>query len=152
MRRVNSAGIALIKQAEGLRLRAYLDSAGILTIGYGHTGPDVTPGKVITESEAEHLLRFDLKRARDAVDAALRRRPTDNQFSAMVSLAYNIGGGAFRASSVARFFNAGNVEAAGLAFYMWNKVRDPNTRKLKVNAGLVVRREREIKLFKQRGN
>ena len=50
---VNNAGLALIKQFEGLRLDAYKCPAGVWTIGYGHTGPDVAPGDTIRETDAK---------------------------------------------------------------------------------------------------
>ena len=51
----SDAGIALTKGFEGLRLTAYRDCAGVLTIGYGHTGPDVAEGMTIHEEQAEEL-------------------------------------------------------------------------------------------------
>ena len=94
-RRINSAGLVLIQSFEGLRLTAYRCPAGVWTIGYGHTGPDVNPGQRITPAEAEALLRGDLDRFESGVAAAVGNAPTtDNQFAAMVSLAFNIGLGA----------------------------------------------------------
>jgi len=61
------AGVNLIKSFEGLSLTAYTCPAGVLTVGYGHTGPDVTPGKKVTEQQAEALLKKDLIWAEDAV-------------------------------------------------------------------------------------
>jgi hypothetical protein len=56
----SSNGIALIQRFEGIRLTAYRDIVGVLTIGYGHTGPDVTPGLTITQPRAVALLQQDL--------------------------------------------------------------------------------------------
>ena len=64
---IGKAGLDLIKSFEGLKLRAYLCPAKVWTIGYGSTGPHVIPGKVITEVEAEELLKDDLDRFEKAV-------------------------------------------------------------------------------------
>lgn len=121
-RRINSAGLDLIKSFEGLRLSAYRCPAGVWTIGYGHTGPDVKTGQHITPAEAEALLRGDLDRFESGVNSFLDAAPTtDNQFAAMVSLAFNIGLGAFQRSTVLRQHKAGNRQRAAAAFLMWVK-------------------------------
>lgn len=90
-----------IKAWEGCRLNAYRCPAGVLTIGYGHTGPDVTLGKRITQAEADALFETDIKKFADGVAAKLRgARINNNQFDALVSLAYNIGIGAFQKSTL----------------------------------------------------
>lgn len=90
-----------IKAWEGCRLTAYRCPAGVLTIGYGHTGPDVTLGKRITQAEADALFEADIKKFADGVAAKLRGvRINNNQFDALVSLAYNIGIGAFQKSTL----------------------------------------------------
>ena len=63
----SQAGVDLIKSFEGCELKAYVCPAGVLTIGYGHTGPDVTPGMKITQAEAERLLKQDLHHFEDEV-------------------------------------------------------------------------------------
>ena|SRR6266851_5728607 len=136
----NEAALELIKRNEGCSLRAYFDPVGVLTIGYGHTGKYVTPGQVITQEEAEDLLRLDLRHFEYGVDDALGDA-TDNQFGAMVSLAYNIGLGAFRRSTVLRDHNAGKFAEAAEAFLMWNKADG------KVLPGLVRRRYEERALY-----
>lgn len=90
-----------IKAWEGCRLTAYRCPAGVLTIGYGHTGPDVTPGKRITQAEAAALFEADIKKFADGVATRLRAAGINNdQFDALVSLAYNIGIGAFQKSTL----------------------------------------------------
>ena len=110
---INQAGLNLIKQFEGLRLKAYRDAVGVWTIGYGHTSmagdPKVKAGMVITEDEAEQILRIDLKKYEDAVKKALPGYPlTDNQYAALTSLCYNVGPGNFSKSSVVRYLRQGN--------------------------------------------
>lgn len=142
MRRVNQAGIDLIKSFEGLRTRSYRDPVGILTIGYGSTGPHVMPGMSITEEQAEALLRQDVARFEAGVQAYLRDAPaTDNEFAALVSLAFNIGLGAFRRSTVLRQHRAGRKKLAAAAFLLWVRA---GKRTLK---GLVRRRDAERRLY-----
>lgn len=142
MRRINRDGLDIIKLNEGLKLVAYLCPAKILTIGWGHTGPDVKPGMTIDRAQAEALLAADLREFERGVDAVLGNA-TDNQFSACVSLAYNIGLGNFRKSSVLREHQAGNFALAADAFRLWNKGGG------KVLPGLVKRRSQEAALYRK---
>ena len=87
-------GLSLLKKHEGLRLSAYRDVAGVLTIGYGHTGPDVFEGQTITEAQAEQLLLADVRTAQDAL--SLVTVPlTEPQKDALTSFIFNVGVGAF---------------------------------------------------------
>jgi lysozyme len=139
---MNEAGIALLKEFEGCRLEAYQDQVGVWTIGYGDTGDWVVEGTSITQERAEELLQERLaKEFEPGVDHALTETPKANEFSAMVCLAYNIGCGAFRHSSVLRNFNAGDKEAAADSFLKWDTAGG------KVNAGLLRRRKAERALF-----
>lgn len=139
-RKIGQRGLALIKSFEGLALKAYKCPAGVWTIGYGSTGPHVVPGKAITEKEAEALLLEDLSRFEAAVDAKCPKA-TQNQFDAMVSLAFNVGSAGFTRSTVARKHNAGDHAGAARAFGMWNKAGG------KVLAGLTRRRAAEAALY-----
>ena len=143
--KISRAGIELVKRWEGCRLRAYQDSVGVWTIGYGHTSaagdPKVTPGLKITQQEAEDILVRDLVKYEAAVQKSLTRSPTQPQFDAMTSLCFNIGPGAFAKSSIVKKFNAGDVQGAANAFLLYNKAGG------KVLQGLVNRREDERKHF-----
>lgn len=141
-RAINRAGLDIIKESEGLRLKAYRCPANVLTIGYGSTGPHVREGLVITEAQADELLRSDLRRFEDAV-AEAAPDATDNQFAAMVSLAFNVGEAAFLRSTVLREHRAGNHRAAADAFAMWNKA---GGREL---PGLTKRRAKEAALYRK---
>ncbi len=143
--KVSQTGIDLIKHFEGLRLEAYKDIAGIWTIGYGHTGPDVSEGMRISEEEAEALLRKDLTRFEQGVSSAVKVALGQNQFDALVSLAYNIGINAFRGSTAKRLLNKGNFIQAADAITWWNKATINGIRQ-KV-PGLVRRRAAEAALF-----
>ena len=98
--------IEKLKAFEGLRLEAYRDEAGVLTIGYGHTGPDISEGDRITEYWARELLRDDL----GAVEAGVRRlhvARTQGQFDALVSFAFNLGIDRLAGSTLLKVIRAG---------------------------------------------
>jgi len=150
MRQVNQRTINLIKEFEGFRAEAYRDAAGVWTIGYGTTaaaGVGVTPvpGMTITKAEAEWYLQKAVNKFAGQVEAMLTAPANDNQFGAFVSLAYNIGPGAFSRSSALRRFNEGKVALAAEAILAWNKAT-VNGRKV-VLRGLARRREAEKALF-----
>lgn len=140
---VNQATIDLIKRNEGCVLHSYQDSVGVWTIGYGHTGDDVVPDMWITQERAEALLRADLETFQDGVDDLLADgvETSDNQYGAMVSLAYNVGLGNFAHSSVIRSHNARAYQQAADAFLLWNKAGGH------VLGGLARRRREERALY-----
>ena len=116
---ISSNGISFLKEKEGFRSNAYYDSAGVLTIGYGHSAyaPSIAeypvyPGQHISESEGENILRADLKPTESVVNSALKRNITQNQYDALVSFTFNLGAGAFRSSDVLAYTNQGNYQAA----------------------------------------
>ena len=144
---VNNKTKELIKRYEGKRLRAYRCSAGVLTIGYGHTSaagaPKVTPGMTISEKEANAIFDRDIERFAAKVEDLIKVEITDNQFGACVSLAFNIGVGAFSKSSVLRFINQNKFDNAADAFALWNKAGG------RVLPGLTKRRAAEAALFQE---
>lgn len=146
-RQANEAGLNLIRTSEGLRLAAYRDVAGIPTIGYGHTGPEVHIGQTITQAEAERLFDLDTDKFEAAVDRLTKGRATDNQFSALVSFAYNLGADALAGSTLLRMHNAGDFEGAAAQFLLWTKARVGG--KLVVVPGLVTRRMAEAALYRK---
>lgn len=132
-------GIDLIKEFEGCRLTAYRCPAGVWTIGYGHTG-NVKPGQTITQARAVELLRQDLVRFETAVTAwNYLYNWNENEFSALVSFAFNCGEGSLR-----NLLKNGTRTRAEIrnAIVLYNK--DINGHKLE---GLVRRRNAELKLF-----
>jgi GH24 family phage-related lysozyme (muramidase) len=147
--KMTKAGLDLIKQWEGFRAKAYKCPAGVLTIFYGHTSmagpPKVTPGMTGTKAEGERVLLNDLKVYEAGVRSAINVELTPNQYSACVSLCYNIGVGAFKRSSVARFCNRRQWKNAADAFALWNKAGG------RVLPGLVRRRAAEAALFAKNG-
>lgn len=136
-------GIALIKSAEGLRLKAYPDpgTGGLpWTIGYGSTS-GVTRNMVITEAQAEQMLAADLVRFERIVERAVRVPVTQGQFDALVSFTYNVGEGNFTKSTLLRKLNAGDTAGAAEQFSRWVHAGG------KVLPGLVKRRVAERALF-----
>ena len=137
---LSSTGLAFIKSFEGLRNTAYRDSGGVLTIGYGHTG-GVQPGDTCTEAQASTWLTGDVTGAERAVNCHVSVPLTQNQFDALVSFAYNVGGGAFINSTLLRLINAGDFDAAAQQFPTWDHIEGVEI------AGLERRRAAEAQLF-----
>jgi lysozyme len=142
---INDAGVALIKDFEKCRLRAYQDSGGVWTVGWGLTSRagviTVGPNTAITQEQADDYFAQALAQYERGVQAALTRRPTSNQFSAMVSLCYNIGVDAFRDSSIDDYFNRGDDAGCADRFLLW--VKDNG----QILEGLQHRRAAERELF-----
>ena len=137
--RINDAGLQIIKDSEGLRLEAY-NLGGQWLIGYGHSGT-ARAGMIITEAEAEQLLRQDVRDAEDGVRRRVLVPVNQNQFSAMVSLAYNLGVGGFGGSSVLEALNEGDYSEAADNFLNHNRAGGVP------NEHLTHRREQERALF-----
>ena len=137
---INDKGIALIKSFEGLRLKAYkaLPTEKYFTIGYGHYGADVKEGQTITEAEAEALLRADLKKYEAKVNKYTAYNWTDNEFSALVSFAYNIG-------NIDGLTKKGERSREDIK-KVWTSYSKAGGKEL---PGLLRRREAELKLFNE---
>lgn len=138
-RRINAAGLQLIKQWEGMKLKAYRDVAGVLTIGYGSTGAHVKPGMIITEPQAEALLMKDLERFEERVDRLVKVPLTENQFAALVSFDFNTG--ALHKSTLLKKLNARQYDAVPLELMKWVNARGKRVQ------GLVNRRSAEAGLW-----
>lgn len=143
--KTSAAGLSLIKRFEGLELEAYQDIAGIWTIGYGHTGADVKPGLVWTEQVAESALTRDLELREDVINQAVRVLLNQNEFDALVSFVYNVGGGAFRSSTALKRLNGGDRTGAAEALTWWDKAKVNGV--LRPVKGLTIRRAAERDLF-----
>lgn len=144
--KINKAAVNLVKEFEGLKLEAYYDPVGVVTIGYGYTnlagfGPGVKIGDRWSEQMAEEMLAKGLEKFAAEIRPLFKRIPNENQFGAMVSLAYNIGTGAFARSTCLKRFNTGDVAGAAEALTWFNKAGG------NVMRGLVRRREAEKTLF-----
>ena len=147
LKTVSTAGINLICSFEGLRLNAYDDGVGVWTIGFGTTiypnGIKVKKGDTCTEAQAKAYMAHDLKKFESAVNSAVTVSINQNQFDALVSLAYNIGTSGFKNSTLVKKLNAGDIRGAAAQFDVWNKGGG------KVMQGLVNRRAVERKLFEK---
>ena len=138
-RTISAAGIALIKRFEGCRLTAYKCSAGVWTIGYGHTS-GVHSGQAITQAQADALLRQDLEKFERYVNSTayvpITAQLNENQFAALVSFAFNCGQGNLKRLCAGR-----NTVQIAAAMPQYCKA---SGRKL---PGLVQRRAAEVALF-----
>jgi len=144
--KTSANGINLICGFEGLELKAYDDGVGVWTIGYGTTivnGIKVKKGDTCTIEQAKSYMAQDLKKFESAVDTSVKVTITQNQFDALVSLAYNIGTGAFKSSTLLKKLNAKDFKGAAAQFDRWNRAGG------KVMQGLVNRRAKERKLFEK---
>lgn len=124
------AGLEALKRREGVVLAMYRDSAGLPTIGVGHllTRDELTSGKLTMDGDwhggisaevADALLRVDLATAEDAVSAAVAVPLTQVQFDTLVSFAFNVGGNAFRKSTLVRLLNTGDYAAVPGQLRRW---------------------------------
>jgi lysozyme len=124
--RTSDQGIKLLKYYESCRLEAYPDPAtggDPWTIGYGDTGPDVVPGLVISQEEAEQrLARRMADEFEPAMAAILTKQATQSQWDALVCWVFNVGPGAAAASTLIRHFNADEPPLDVAAqFLRWDK-------------------------------
>jgi Phage-related lysozyme (muraminidase) len=138
--KVSAAGLDCIKGHEGLRLKAYLDTGGVWTIGYGHTA-GVKEGDTCTPEQAYAWLDEDADIAERAINQLVKVPLTQNQFDALVSFVYNIGRPEFFTSTLLRKLNAGDYTGAAGQFGRW--IYDNG----KIINGLVLRRSDERDLF-----
>ena len=143
---ISAAGLELISRWEGLRLAAYPDllAGGILTIGFGHTGPDVQRGMTISRVRAFELLREDTSGAARQVGELVHRPLNQSQFDALVSLVFNAGSAPLF-GTLGRLLNQGDVAGAAGQFGKWVKSRK-NGRLVTIQ-GLVNRRAAEEAMF-----
>lgn len=144
--------VPLVQQFEGFhralpggKVQAYPDPAtggSPWTIGWGSTGPGIEKGTIWTRQQAEDRFRKDLSHFGNGVDIVVGDA-SDRQFAAMVSLAYNIGLGAFKGSTLLKLHNAGKFAEAADQFLRWNRAAG------KIMPGLVRRRAAEAELYRQ---
>jgi GH24 family phage-related lysozyme (muramidase) len=153
---MNEAGFALLKKWEGLVLHAYDDANGrpvnpgdrihgTLTIGYGHTGTGVFPGLIWSQEQAEEALQDDITAVISQVRPLIITRLNDNQFSALVCFAYNIGLKAFAGSSALQLVKEGQLSSVVPHMSLWDKTTINGV--LTVSPGLKNRRAAEIALW-----
>ena len=141
------SAINLIKQFEGLKLTSYPDTGGIYTIGFGNTinkdtGQAIKKGDKIDLATAERWLKIDVDERIKKIKALIKVPINENMKAALVSLAYNIGTGAFASSTLLRLLNSGaDKKLVADQFLRWNKVQGKEVK------GLTNRRKLEQELF-----
>lgn len=136
--------LTITKDAENCRLVAYPDpgtGAAPWTIGWGHTGPEVHPGLVWTQAQADAQLLTDMAKSEANVRAVVTIRLTIEEFTALCDFDFNIGNGNFDSSTLLKKLNVGDIDGAVAEFAKWNMAGG------KVLAGLVARRDAEKALF-----
>jgi lysozyme len=145
--KLNSSGYLLITEFEGFSAKPYLCSAKIPTIGYGSTyysdGKRVTMlDKEITKHQALEIFKTIADRFASKVSKLVTSPLNQNQFNALVSLAYNIGTGNFASSTILKKVNKNhNDTSIALEFKKWNKVNKKEV------AGLTRRRINEANIY-----
>lgn len=140
--KTSDRGRELIKRFEGCRQWAYRDTGGLWSVGYGHTRRVAEYDHMITMATVNELFEEDIENAEHDVAEAIRPYvPTQQQFDALVSFVFNVGGPAFQASTMRRHLRAGKPREAAAEFIRW--VRDGE----RVIPGLIARRQAERDLF-----
>ena len=138
--KTGTKGIELIKHFEGCELEAYKCAAGVWTIGYGHI-KGVTSDSVITQEQAEQMLVEELNEYEGYINNMVTTPLSQNQFDALVSWVYNLGGGNLKASTLLKVVNSGEFNGVPEQIMRWNKAGG------KVLEGLTRRRQAEADLF-----
>ena len=133
-------GLSLIKKFEGCELEAYQCSAGVWTIGYGHT-KGVAPGDSVSQEEAEQMLVDELHEYESYINEYVTVALSQNQFDALVSWVYNLGPANLKASTMLKVLNSGEYEDVPAQMKRWNKAGG------KILEGLIRRREAEACLY-----
>lgn len=155
---MSQGGWDLLKKWEGCILYSYDDADanrrridpgmpvhGTLTIGYGHTGSDVRAGLTWTQAEADQALQSDVGNVANEIKPLIKAALTDNQFSAFVCLAFNIGVHAFAGSSALHLANENDLADVPDHMKLWNKTTIDH--QLVVSPGLQNRRQAEVDLW-----
>lgn len=137
---LSEQGAAFIKRWESCRLTPYQDVAGFWTVGIGHLMQPSDPHLPVTQDEADALFDSDVIVYCDAVNEAVPGlwQPA---FDAAVSLAFNIGTGAFTQSTLVKYMQAGQWSDAGIEWLTWRRAGG------KPVDGLLRRRASEVILF-----
>lgn len=142
--KTNDHGLAIIKTFEGLRLKVYLCPANYPTVGYGHrilAEDALNIGNEITRQKADEFLAADLKKFETGVAELVAPETNENQFSALVSLAFNVGLNALKKSKLLKYHNDAEYSKAVKEFD-WDSAGG------KILEGLVRRRHAERCLYR----
>jgi len=138
--KISQEGIALIKRFEGCELKAYQDSVGVWTIGYGHT-KEVKEGDEINQEHAEFMLTEEMPEYEGYINNMVKVPLEQNQFDALCSWVYNLGPTNLKDSTMLKVLNEKKYEEVPQQIKRWNKAGGV------VLNGLIVRRQAEALLF-----
>ena len=147
--KTSEQGLKIIKDFEGYLDVSYLCPANYWTWGYGsrfYKGMEVTKGMKFTKNEAEAQLKLDVEKFENLIIKSVKVPLYQEHFDALVSFTYNVGGTAFRNSTLLKKLNSHDYKGASSQFLLWNKARDKNGKKKEL-AGLTKRRIAESELF-----
>lgn len=145
--RFSANGIAALKLREACRLKAYRDTKGVWTIGWGTTGPGIHAGLVCTQAKADGEFLRHCATVEQAINSLVKVPLTQNQYDALVSFVYNIGVFNFQQSTMLRRLNALDYVSAAKEFKKWNHITNPRTGVLDEDKGLTNRRTAETVQF-----
>jgi lysozyme len=141
--------VDFIKAKEELRLTAYLDTGGVWTVGWGHTGPEVQRGFTLSRAGAEQALGLDLDTARRRLYAVVKPAVidglTDHQYGALISFVLNLG--AKPGWTIWKRLNARRFDQVPIEMMRFVYDEDPTTGKMRKVSGLVNRRADEVKFW-----
>lgn len=145
----SALGVGLLKQDEGFKNRAYLDSIGKPTICVGHTGPEVKLGLNYSDEECVRIMLQDVNSAESAVRRSIKVPLYQHEFDALVSFCFNVGNTACTTSTMFKLINNGDYNAASLQFVRWRYAGGLDCAVRSNNCyGVYLRRISEAKLWK----
>lgn len=138
----DATGLLETRNFESCELEAYWDTNGkVWTIGWGHTGPEVTQGLAWTQEQADAAQENDIRAAAATVNTQVTVPLTQPEFDALVDFTYNVGCGAFASSTLLNLLNQGDYQGAAEQINRWDHSGG------QVLAGLLRRREAETAEF-----
>lgn len=143
--KVKKISMPFIERFEGKKLKAYLCPAGVWTIGIGST-ENVKKGMIISDVDAYIRLENDIEKILKLINGVIKVPIIDNQAAALVSFIYNVGGGAFKKSTLLKLLNKGQYDAVPAQLMRWNRAGG------KVLPGLTRRRAEEAALWSRRND
>lgn len=145
-RRLSAVGLALILGWEGFSALPYRDEAGVWTQGYGETRGVTATSPPITREAAKVQVVRRADEFGKQVDRCIKADLNQNQYDAILSATYNVGGSLVCGSTLQRLANAGDFAGMCKQLLRWNKLRDARTNELRVSNGLNNRRKAEYAL------